>query len=315
MKFIVSKLFRLHSYKRLFTKVLSPFIPFKQIDNPVVYMTLYVKDEEDIIESNIKFHMSLGIDGILVTDNGSTDSTMEILKKYQEKGWIKEIIVNTSTTHPQAICVDKMIHIAKEKYHADWVINVDADEFWWTPLRNLQKAIGNYPHNNIIYVPLKNMVPEEGLTWIEWSNVVLNSIENYEVEGLSKYSLYRSPIPKVIHRTQFYQIISRGNHQVQMLFEASVLSKDIMIYHYPIRGNKHFENKTIRGGEAYLHNPNKTQGVHWRFWYSLYQKGALINEFSRVIGIDKISDFKKRGIIGTDIRFLKYLRVVCNNSK
>ena len=49
MKFIVSKLFRLHSYKRLFTKVLSPFIPFKQIDNPVVYMTLYVKDEEDII--------------------------------------------------------------------------------------------------------------------------------------------------------------------------------------------------------------------------------------------------------------------------
>jgi hypothetical protein len=212
MKFIVSKLFRLHSYKRLFTKVLSPFIPFKQIDNPVVYMTLYVKDEEDIIESNIKFHMSLGIDGILVTDNGSTDSTMEILKKYQEKGWIKEIIVNTSTTHPQAICVDKMIHIAKEKYHADWVINVDADEFWWTPLRNLKKAIGNYPHNNIIYVPLKNMVPEEGLTWIEWSNVVLNSIENYEVEGLSKYSLYRSPIPKVIHRTQFYQIISRGNH-------------------------------------------------------------------------------------------------------
>lgn len=62
-----------------------------------------------------------------------------------------------------------------------------------------KKAIGNYPHNNIIYVPLKNMVPEEGLTWIEWSNVVLNSIENYEVEGLSKYSLYRSPIPKVIH--------------------------------------------------------------------------------------------------------------------
>ena len=53
MKFIVSKLFRLHSYKRLFTKVLSPFIPFKQIDNPVVYMTLYVKDEEDIIESII----------------------------------------------------------------------------------------------------------------------------------------------------------------------------------------------------------------------------------------------------------------------
>ncbi|WP_290381647.1 glycosyltransferase family 2 protein, partial [Bacteroides acidifaciens] len=43
-----------------------------------------VKDEEDIIESNIKFHMSLGIDGILVTDNGSTDSTMEILKKSLE---------------------------------------------------------------------------------------------------------------------------------------------------------------------------------------------------------------------------------------
>ena len=59
MKFIVSKLFRLHSYKRLFTKVLSPFIPFKQIDNPVVYMTLYVKDEEDIITGLFTFRTIL----------------------------------------------------------------------------------------------------------------------------------------------------------------------------------------------------------------------------------------------------------------
>ena len=168
-------------------------------------------------KKNIRFHKAMGVDCCIVMDHCSKDGTIEIIKKLQCEGLVQELIEEKSEKYEQSKFVHRMINLAIKKYHADYVIPIDADEFWWTPLRNLKKAIGNYPHNNIIYVPLKNMVPEEGLTWIEWSNVVLNSIENYEVEGLSKYSLYRSPIPKVIHRTQFYQIISLGYHQEQML--------------------------------------------------------------------------------------------------
>lgn len=57
-------------------------------------MTLLVRNEADIIETNLLFHRQMGVDGFIVTDNNSTDETANILRKYYEKGWIKEITMN-----------------------------------------------------------------------------------------------------------------------------------------------------------------------------------------------------------------------------
>ena len=42
-------------------------------------MALKVRDEGDILEANLRFHHALGVDHFVVTDNGSTDETPEIL--------------------------------------------------------------------------------------------------------------------------------------------------------------------------------------------------------------------------------------------
>ena len=47
----------------------------------------------------------------------------EILRKYQEKGWIKEIIEEKATDYRQKVWVDRMVWRAKTVYKADWVIN------------------------------------------------------------------------------------------------------------------------------------------------------------------------------------------------
>jgi len=41
-------------------------------------MTLLVRDEEDIIQENIEYHLARGIDFIIATDNLSVDSTTVI---------------------------------------------------------------------------------------------------------------------------------------------------------------------------------------------------------------------------------------------
>ena len=83
----------------------------------------------------------MGVDGFIVTDNNSTDETANILRKYYKKGWIKEIINEPGNNYNQKKWVDRMIKIAKNKYHTDWIINADADELWYTPLGNLKKEL------------------------------------------------------------------------------------------------------------------------------------------------------------------------------
>ena len=111
---------------------------FRRTSNPKLIMTLLVKNEEDILEENLCFHKAMGVDGFIITDNNSTDGTIEIIQKYQKEGWIKEAIIEKATNYNQKVWVDRMIKIAKKQLHADWVINADADELWYSPTGSLK---------------------------------------------------------------------------------------------------------------------------------------------------------------------------------
>ena len=114
---------------------------FCKTPSPFLIMTLLVKNEDAMLESNLQFHRAMGVDGFIVTDNNSTDHTMDIIRKYKEKGWIKEVIEEKATDYEQKQWVDRMIWIGKTKYGADWIINADADEFWYAPSGNLKDIL------------------------------------------------------------------------------------------------------------------------------------------------------------------------------
>ncbi len=48
-------------------------------------MTLLVRNEQDIIAENIRFHHALGVDSFIVMDNLSTDATPQIVKALSEE--------------------------------------------------------------------------------------------------------------------------------------------------------------------------------------------------------------------------------------
>ena len=86
-----------------------------KIKNFKLFMTLLVKNEEDIIETNIRFHKAMGVDGFIVTSHNSTDKTNKILEKLKEDGIVSEIIYEKSNIYKQSEFVDKMIKLAKNK--------------------------------------------------------------------------------------------------------------------------------------------------------------------------------------------------------
>ncbi len=100
-------------------------------------MTLLVRDEEDIIRDNIEFHLAQGVDFIIAMDNISEDQTTEILREYESKGVLHYVYEGTDTLN-QHEWVTRMARKAYNDFGADWVINNDADEFWWPIEGNLK---------------------------------------------------------------------------------------------------------------------------------------------------------------------------------
>lgn len=277
--------------RRKAIKLISPFIHLYPIPSPKLIMTLLVKNEADILEYNILFHKKMGVDTFIVTDNDSTDNTPNILRKYKEKGWISEIINEKANDHNQKKWVDRMIRYAKKKYNADWVINGDADEFWFAPSGNLKKEICNLKYN-IISVPLINVCPDENKNIKDWNTVVVNPLSRNELnqENLSPYSIYNKQINKEMHRLNGYIKIHDGNHYVEMFPEKRTNKTNIIIYHYPIRGYAHFLSKVKKGGEAMLHNKGTHTASHWRALYQIYQQGNLENEYKRIVGNKNLTE-------------------------
>ena len=127
-------------------------------------MTLLVKNEEILIEHNLAFHLAQGVDKIIVTDNGSTDETRSILEAYEKKGLV-DIIDEPSKAYHQKAFVNRMVGKARQKYNATWIINADADEFFYSRTENLKDALPVDQIPNILFCQWRLSLPRAGQEW------------------------------------------------------------------------------------------------------------------------------------------------------
>ena len=263
-------------------------------------MTLLVKNEDDIVDETIKFHLNSGVDFIIATNNNSTDKTRDILLKYQERG-VLELIDEAGENFDQVKWVDRMIRIAIDKYKADWIINVDADEFWYSRYGNLKLAMPEPKDFNVVYISCLQ---------------IMHSNENDEgqfkiplnVKGHCMHNW------KCFHTANGYELIAGGNHHVKMKkgFEKRYLTSDVFVFHFWVRSYEQYERKVINTFEAIekgvrdgVHSVDF--GSHIRAHYKLYQEGKLREIYdSMLVGSNKdvidnrLHDFIKNGYKNID---------------
>jgi len=270
-------------------------------------MTLLVRNEEDIIRYNIDFHLRKGVDFIVATDNGSTDSTRDILREYQEKG-ILYLIDEKSHNKNQSGWNNRMAKLACDQFHADIIFHCDADEFWYPRSGNLKDEIMGRPED-ILAVDLLNVLLTDQGGEEKFPKdarfTVINPIvpENYAEETKFANLYYFKYPSKVIFRPGKKMLwVSQGNHAVvnkdEIVTEGK--SSDIVIYHYPIRSRNQFFQKTILSGSAYEQNDSldKDTGFHIRRWYDSYKNGDLDQEYKKLIICgDEVDQLLRDGFI------------------
>lgn len=291
--------------KKVFFAFVESCSAFRLTPSPRLIMTLLVKNEEDILENNLLFHKAMGVDSFIITDNNSTDRTPEIIRKYKEKGWVEEVIEETATDYQQKKWVDRMIWKAKRIYKADWVINADADELWYSPSGNLKTEL-SVSRSNVLACEVKSVYPEEGKPFWQWNKIV-KMVSEPDCYNLSRHSLFERQNKKVIHRTKSYLQISMGNHKVAMLPKRSTNS-EVCVYHYNIRGKQHYMDKMINGGKQLEQRRSKHGGRHWRYAYQLYKEGNLEAEYDRVIGKAAYDKLCEDGFIYADSTILDFFK-------
>ncbi len=282
-------------------------------------MTLVVKNEEDIIEQNIRFHCAMGCDGFIVSSHNSTDRTDEILERLKQEGLVLEVIKRTSPNHQHGIWVGEMVQIAKKKYHADWVINADADEFYYSNSLDLKRSILQSEGGNALWVDSIFIFPEDRKDWLNSAYFVTRPFQKFEADalGITNNPLYEEFIgsqgcTKVIHKTRGFVRISDGNHDVFMSHRKKIHSADIRLYHYHIRSYLGWEQKVARWADSVFLLP-ENQGEHMKHMVNLYKSGKLREEFEKKYG-DKMREFlMEQGVVSIDpsVRnFLKYKGII-----
>jgi hypothetical protein len=237
-----------------------------------IVITLLVRDEQEIIEDNLNYHFARGVDHAIVTDNCSSDSTPDILARYERQGRVT-IINEPEDNYDQSRWVTRMARMAATDLEADWVIHADADEFFWPKSGDLEAALAGVPDDvGVLCVGRSNFLPVSGDGPFHQRMLVREAVS---------FSLFGDPIPpKICHRASPTVNVDQGNHGVTGVPGDTWPEggdSPLFILHYPLRSYEQFERKIRLGGAAYERNtvlPWAT-GSGWRTRYDDYKAGRL----------------------------------------
>ena len=239
-------------------------------------MTLLVRDEEDVLAANIEFHRAQGVDFFLITDNKSEDTTPEIIRDYEKQG-IARYIYEGNDDYNQSAWVTRMARMAAAEHSAGWVINNDADEFWWPRAGDLKKTFSDIPaEQGILVAQRHDFVALNQETDVFFGDMIFR-------QKVSLNAIGKPLPPKVAHRADPLVEVSQGNHWADLPGKPGIVEDLMDIFHFPLRSYGQFTNKIIKGGQAYERNTthNAQAGSTWRKLYKEYQRNGLVDYYRK----------------------------------
>lgn len=246
-------------------------------------MTLLARDEADVVDAQIAYHLHAGVDFVIATDNRSVDGTTEILERYERDGALR-LIREPGDDLRQSEWVTRMASLAATEHGADWVLNADADEFWWPRGGSFRDVLGAIPARyGVLRGAWRNFVPrpDDDRFFAERMTARLRT-PRFHPHPLSTHF-------KSVHRGATDVRIGRGNHEA--FGEGLVPLRGwfpIEILHFPVRSLEHCLRKYVTQFVALERNAEKGIPGHMAEAYRAYRAGRLA-EFYAPLVVDDVA--------------------------
>jgi hypothetical protein len=268
-------------------------------------MTLLVRNEAEMIEDNLDYHLAQGVDFVIVTDHASTDGTAELLRPYEREG-VVAVLRDDEDAHHQSRRVTNMARLAATDYGADWIIHNDADEFWWPVAGTLRDVFAAIPSDyGQIEVRRVNFLPGAVADEPFHATMVHRDARslNLRAELLE---------PKCAHRAHPDVVVAPGNHRISGVDLRPVPIAGLLeIFHFPMREYAQFERKVTQTGVGYeaLDDRSPGTGDDQLRLLELQRRGELRAHFDAALGDE---DSRGRGLadgsIVLDRRLQRFMR-------
>ena len=245
-----------------------------------------LRNEVDIIETNLRHHFAEVLTDAIVVDNGSTDGTLELVDSLADE---MPIQLASEVGHMyQEDRVTRMARLAVIQ-GADWVLPIDADEFWvgrGDPLRTVLEDTP--PDVQLLVADLVNFVQSRDVRIaVPGCLVSMTMRPDHLVEPSGQLPrLVRAEeigyleigyTPKCVRRAAPGLAVPKGNHYDG---EPDALPTDrITCLHVPVRAYSTLTDKMDHGRRAYEEGvPGETS---WQIkrWWQMGREGTLDHEW------------------------------------
>jgi hypothetical protein len=281
----------------------------------IIAAHLGVKDEATLIERAIGHLYSIGIDTVLVCDMSSTDGTKGILDRHSSE---KLRTIQIPNRVSSAEWLGRNLELI-QSVKADWIIFLDADEFWICSTGDLRSYAKTLTGIDIVTVNRFNIplgpdgpwAPPD-LRFAKHDELLLVVDQNVQSRGSNLRKRLQEdptlpwilgvPVPKVMARPDRIAGLIDGMHDIIPTSDGPLRrleARDLLIAHLPLTTRDRFFCKVRNMKEVFEANDfGEDIAWHWRRWYNLLLEGALDHEFDRSILDDEaVRRLRRSGII------------------
>jgi hypothetical protein len=260
-----------------------------------IVMTMLVRDEVDIVGACIRHHLDRGIEFIVATDHGSTDGTSDVLAGFEREGVLR--VIRREGEIRQSEWVTAMARLAATEHGADWVVNVDADEFWWPRSGTIPDVLAAVPARfGAVRALMRHFVPRPvGPGPFQAQMVVRRACDR------DQRTVFHSQV-KIAHRGQANVWVTRGNHDVYG--DGLALLRDwfpLEVLHFPVRDIPQMAAKFSRRTDTPAPSVVAMQA-------RIAARGVEAVFESLCVSNDQLAAEVERGSVAVDLRLSKAFR-------